>query len=118
MAHPMSQPALQRRGYGLFIRFLSAFFAFGLLQGCLIDSKNPIAPPSADAADPDILGSWGATSEDGPVFVHVFQPNDNVPGAVEVIMVGFEKDKSGSVDHYCGHLSRVETHRFINLVGP
>jgi hypothetical protein len=41
-----------------------------------------------------------------------------VPGAVEVIAIGFEQDKSGSVDHYCGHLSRIETRRFINLVGP
>src|ERR1700750_2004364 len=106
MAHPMSQPAPRRRGYGLALRLLAAVFAFGLLQGCLIDSKNPIAPPNAEAADPDLFGSWGATSEDGPFFVHVCQPRDSMPGAVEVIAIGFEKDKSGSIDHYCGHLSR------------
>jgi hypothetical protein len=122
MAHPILQPLPARRGYGLNLRMpariLAAFFAFGLLQGCLVDSKHPIAEPSADAIDPDLLGSWGAMGEEGAIFVHVFQPKDSVPGAVEILAIGFETDKSGSVDRYCGHLSWIGDRRFINLVGP
>jgi hypothetical protein len=114
----MLELASGRRGYGPTLRILAAVFAFGLLQGCLVDSRNPIAEPSADATDPEILGSWGATGEDGAIFVHVFQPKDSVPGAVEVLAIGFETDKSGSLDRYCGHLSRIQNQRFINLVGP
>lgn len=115
---PRLDSAPRRRRYGLVARWLGVGLALSLLTGCLIDSKNPIAAPSADASDPQILGSWGATGDDGAIFVHVFQPQDSVPGAVEVIAVGFEKDKSGSIDHYCGHLSRIQKQHFINLVGP
>jgi hypothetical protein len=115
--NPGLETAPRRRGLSLASRWLGIGLAL-LLTGCLVDSKNPIAPPSAEGIDPEILGTWGATGDDGPIFVHVFQPKDGVPGAVEMIAVGFEKDKSGSVDRYCGHLSRVQKHHFINLVGP
>jgi hypothetical protein len=115
--NPGLETAPRRRSLSLASRWLGIGLAL-LLTGCLVDSKNPIAPPSAEGIDPEILGTWGATGDDGPIFVHVFQPKDGVPGAVEMIAVGFEKDKSGSVDRYCGHLSRVQKHHFINLVGP
>jgi hypothetical protein len=111
------QEIAPRRRVPLAARWLGIGLAL-LLSGCLVDSKNPIAAPSPDGIDPEILGSWGATGEDGPIFVHVFQPRDGVPGAVEVIAVGFEKDKSGSIDHYCGYLSRVQKLHLINLIGP
>ncbi|HWA43719.1 MAG TPA: hypothetical protein VHA10_10950 [Hypericibacter adhaerens] len=113
----LANPAPGRRHRPAAARWLAVGLAL-FLTGCLIDSKNPIAPPSADAIDPEILGSWGATGDDGAIFVHVFQPADSPPGSVEVITVGFEKDKSGSIDHYCGHLSRLEKRYFINLIGP
>jgi hypothetical protein len=111
------RPVPRRRRGAFAARWLGVGVAL-FLAGCLVDSKNPIGPPSADAVDPDILGTWGAQGEDGAVFFHVFQPTGGVPGAVEVIAVGFEKDKSGSVDRYCGHLSRIGKLHFINLIGP
>jgi hypothetical protein len=117
-ADPDLHSAPRRRRYGLVARWLGLGLALSLLTGCLVDSKNPIAPPSADAVDPEILGSWEAHGDDGAVFFHVFQPTGGVPGAVEVIAVGFEKDKSGSIDRYCGHLSRIGKQHFINLIGP
>jgi hypothetical protein len=116
--NPHSEPASRGRRYGRAARWLGIGLALSLLTGCLVDSKNPIAPPSAEAIDPDILGTWGTRGEDGAVFFHVFQPTGGVPGAVEVIAVGFEKDKSGSIDRYCGHLSRIGKQHFINLIGP
>jgi hypothetical protein len=115
--NPDLDTAPRRRRPWRAARWLAVGLAL-LLAGCLVDSKNPIAPPDPEGIDPEILGTWGATGDDGPIFVHVFQPKDGVPGGVEVIAVGFEKDKSGSVDRYCGHLSRVQKHHFINLVGP
>jgi hypothetical protein len=110
-------PAPRRRLGAFAARCLGVGLAL-FLAGCLVDSKNPIAPPGADAIDPDILGTWGTQGEDGAVFFHVFQPTGGVPGAVEVIAVGFEQDKSGSLDRYCGHLSRIGKQHFINLIGP
>ncbi|MFZ5789523.1 MAG: hypothetical protein ACOY3L_02380 [Pseudomonadota bacterium] len=104
------------------LRFAAALAGLALalvaLGGCLVDSRYPIAPPDPAAADPDLLGTWGGGSENGAVFFHVFQPAGSVPGTVEIVAVAFEKDGSGSVDRYCGHLSRVGKARYINLVGP
>jgi hypothetical protein len=107
-------PRLLRRAAAL----ASLVCALVLLEGCLVDSRHPIAPPDAAAADPDLLGTWGGGSENGAVFFHVFQPAGSVAGTVEIVAVAFEKDGSGTVDRYCGHLSLVGKARYINLVGP
>lgn len=106
------------RSLRLATRWAGLTLALVLLSGCQVDSRHPIAPPDPAAADPDLLGSWAGQGEEGAYFFHVFQPAGSTPGTVEIVAVAFEKDGSGTVDRYCGHLSRVGKTSYINLQGP
>jgi hypothetical protein len=93
-------------------RLFASSLALLLLGGCLPESRNPIAPPSAGFADSRVLGTWVTRIEDEIVYLHILQGDDNI---YDLLTVSHRPDGGGATDLYQGYLVKVGDRAFANL---
>jgi hypothetical protein len=93
-------------------RLIASGLALLLLAGCLPESRNPIAPPTAAVADPRVLGIWVTQVEDEVVYLHVLQDKQNI---YDVVSISHRPDGSGATDLYEGYIVKIGDRAFANL---
>jgi hypothetical protein len=93
-------------------RLVASGLALLLLSGCLPESRNPIAPPTAAVADARVLGIWVAQIEDEVVYLHILQDKENI---YDVVSVSHRPDGSGATDLYEGYIVKIGDRPFANL---
>jgi hypothetical protein len=93
-------------------RLIASGLALLLLAGCLPESRNPIAPPTAAVADPRVLGIWVTQIEDEVVYLHVLRDKENI---YDLVSVSHRPDGSGATDLYEGYIVKVGDRAFANL---
>jgi hypothetical protein len=93
-------------------RLIAGGIALLLLAGCLPESRNPIAPPTAAVADPRVLGLWVTQIEDEVVYLHILQDKENI---YDLTSVSHRPDGGGATDLYEGYVVKVGERAFANL---
>jgi hypothetical protein len=96
----------------MFIRRVAACGLALLLAGCLSESVNPVTPPEEAIEAPELLGLWQTPVEDATIYAHALRGDGY---RLQIVTVSHEKDGSGEVDAYIGHVSEVDGRRFVNL---
>jgi len=82
--------------------------------GCVPTSRFPLTDRDPLQADPGVTGDWFHREAGQTLHLHVGRGKQ--PGSLRLVLVEVDADGLLDVTRWIGHVSRLGSHRFLNLI--
>ncbi|HTO83862.1 MAG TPA: hypothetical protein VMQ73_16600 [Methylomirabilota bacterium] len=94
------------------VRAVAGLLLSAVLAGCMPESKEPLAPPSAALPEPRLVGTWFARMEDDQVYLKIRQRDGNW---FDIASFDTAKDGKDTLVYYRGYITQAGSRRIANL---
>ena len=98
--------------YSSAIRAVARLLLTAVLAGCMPESKEPLAPPSAALPEPRLVGTWFARVEDDQVYLKIRERDGNW---FDIANFDTTKDGKDTLVYYRGYVTQAGDRRIANL---
>jgi hypothetical protein len=98
--------------YSSAIRIISGLLLTAVLAGCMPESKEPLAPPSAALPEPRLVGIWFARVEDDQVYLKIRRREGNW---FDIANFNTAKEGKDTLVYYRGYITQAGGRRIANL---